>query len=60
MAGISPQILGGITPTQFSLLYKAPGGFISLTFQIFELLRLPKSPNFQDFQNLQTFEKLLK
>ena len=60
MAGISPQILGGITATQFRLLYKAPGRFISLIFQIFELSRLPKSPNFEDFPNLQTFEKLLK
>ena len=60
MAGISSQILGGITPTQFCLLYKVPRGFIFLTFPIFELLRLPKSLNFQDFPNLQTFEKLLK
>ena len=59
-AGISPQIFGGTTPTQFRLLYKVPKGFISLTFPIFELSRLPKSPNFQDFPNIQTFEKLLK
>ena len=59
-AAIFPQILGEITPTQFRLLYKALGGFISLTFPIFELSRLPILPNFQDFPNLQTFEKLLK
>ena len=60
MAGISLQILGRITPTQFCLLYKALGGFISFTLPIFELSRLPKSPNSQDFLNLQAFEKLLK
>ena len=48
MAGISPQILGGITPIQFRFLYKASGGFISPTYQIFELSRLPKSLNFQE------------
>ena len=48
MAGISPQILGGITPTQFRLLYKAPGGFISLTLPIFELSRLLKFSSFHE------------
>ena len=60
MVGISPQILGGITPIQLRFLYKAFGGFISPTYQIFELSRLPKAPNSQDFPNLQTFKKLLK
>ena len=45
-ADISPQILGGITPTQFRLLYKAPEGFISPTFKIFALSRLLKSSSF--------------
>ena len=48
MAGISPRILGKITPTQFHLLYKAPKGFISLTFPIFELSRLLKFSSFHE------------
>ena len=60
MVGISLQILGEITPTQFHLLYKVLGGFISPILQIFELSKLLKSSDFQEYPNLQTFKKLLK
>ena len=52
------EIWSGVTPAQLCLLYKVFGGFISPTFQIFELSGLPKSSKFQDFANLQTFKKL--
>ena len=55
MASVSPQILGGITPTQFRPLYKAPKGVIFATSQIFELSRLPKCLNLQVFPNFQVF-----
>ena len=49
-AGASPQNLGGITPTQFCLLYKALGGIIFPTLQIFKFSRLTNSQTFRTFQ----------
>ena len=53
-----PEIWSGVTSAQLCLLYKVSKGFISPTFQIFELSGLPKSSKFQDFANLQTFKML--
>ena len=50
-ASVSPQILGGIIPTQFCPLYRALRGVIFSTLQI---LKPSKLPNFQTFKAFQT------